>query len=241
MVFISLSSLCKITFILIDMQCMHIIATPPNPPPDPKDCVIFVPDWRERFLRSLAWPSVVLRSISYTANVLEILFILAAEYPASNPSVLLLHWHFFTTITCISPASLRTRILSTLLTLPATLLRLWCYRTLGSQFTFSLSLQHAHKLVRHGPYAFVRHPSYSAMILSVGGAWLALSGSYAPTQCGVNVWTSVMGVWALIAGAVVVSLVLRLPREDEILAARFGREWAVWREEVPWSLVPGVF
>lgn len=47
-------------------------------------------------------------------------------------------------------------------------------------------------------------------------------------------------VWIVVAGAVVASLLLRVPKEDEILKATFGEEWEEWAQRVRYRLVPGL-
>jgi protein-S-isoprenylcysteine O-methyltransferase Ste14 len=49
------------------------------------------------------------------------------------------------------------------------IIRLACYRTLGNLFTFELSIRKNHKLITSGPYAVVRHPSYTGLIMAVLG------------------------------------------------------------------------
>jgi protein-S-isoprenylcysteine O-methyltransferase Ste14 len=118
---------------------------------------------------------------------------------------------------------------------------------LGRHFTFELSLQPTHKLIARGPYAFVRHPSYTALMVTLVGGWMTLArrGSYV-WEC--VLWEQrgtfghgVIGVWAGVALAVAASLVLRMPREDEILRKRFGEEWDEWKRAVPWKIVPWIF
>jgi protein-S-isoprenylcysteine O-methyltransferase Ste14 len=48
-------------------------------------------------------------------------------------------------------------------------LRVLCFRTLGRFFTFDLAVQTGQKVIQSGPYAYVRHPSYSAMLLHQAG------------------------------------------------------------------------
>lgn len=48
-------------------------------------------------------------------------------------------------------------------------LRVLCFKTLGKFFTFDLAVQRDQKVIQSGPYAFVRHPSYFAMLLHQAG------------------------------------------------------------------------
>jgi len=40
---------------------------------------------------------------------------------------------------------------------------------------------------------------------------------------------------------VVVSILMRAPREDELLRRQFGEKWEAWAEKVPYRVFPGVF
>ncbi|KAJ7122634.1 hypothetical protein C8R43DRAFT_1136051 [Mycena crocata] len=241
-------NLLKIPLILSDIICMRITATPPNPPLPPGQHTVFIPDWRERFLRRLAWPAVLLRAISHTLNILQICLIIASHNPNGTiSSYILAH----ASPTSSNPAcSMNLAItpafaFGTAITLAGTILRVQCYRVLGRHFTFELSLQQGHKLITRGPYAHCRHPSYLAMILTIIGGWITLAfpGSYV-WECSISehaVGRAVMGIWVGVAAAVVASLVLRVSGEDEILRMRFGAEWEAWQKKVPWKIVPWVF
>ena len=60
-----------------------------------------------------------------------------------------------------------------------TLLRLTCYRYLGTLFTFDLTLFPKHTLVTAGPYGFVRHPAYLGSLLVFLGDLIPIM----PSQC----------------------------------------------------------
>ena len=50
-----------------------------------------------------------------------------------------------------------------------------------------------------------------------------------------------IAIWLAIAGAVVVSLLLRIPNEDKLLHTKFGEEWEVWARRVHYKLVPCMY
>ncbi|OAX43332.1 hypothetical protein K503DRAFT_789542 [Rhizopogon vinicolor AM-OR11-026] len=120
-----------------------------------------------------------------------------------------------------------------------------CYRTLGRQFTFVVSLRKGHQLVTAGPYAVVHHPSYTALYISLIGliilhgssdSWLRASGvSQIP---GV---TSFVITWIAVYTAVVVGVARRMKREDRMMHSTFGKEWEEWAGRVKYMLIPGVY
>lgn len=59
-------TLLKIPFIVADGMWMSLSATPPNEALPKEDHII--PDWKERFLKSLATPCVALRVSTYVLN-----------------------------------------------------------------------------------------------------------------------------------------------------------------------------
>ncbi|WP_045769427.1 methyltransferase family protein [Xanthomonas albilineans] len=48
-------------------------------------------------------------------------------------------------------------------------LRLWAIRVLARWFTVDLTIQHGQRLVGHGPYRYLRHPSYTGALLAFYG------------------------------------------------------------------------
>jgi protein-S-isoprenylcysteine O-methyltransferase Ste14 len=53
-------------------------------------------------------------------------------------------------------------------------LRFWSFRALGRYFTFKVQTSVDQPVITSGPYRFVRHPSYAAILLIVMGAGLFL-------------------------------------------------------------------
>lgn len=95
-----------------------------------------------------------------------------------------------------------------------------------------------------GPYAFMRHPSYTGLIMTIAGALCNHATGSWLSECGALetiVGCALLLLWMSIAGAVVASLILRVPSEDDILQMTFGEEWDIWAQNVPYKLVPGIY
>lgn len=90
-------------------------------------------------------------------------------------------------------------------------LRLWSIAALGSLFTVRITIQPGHRVVDHGPYAVLRHPSYAALLLTVAGAGM-VSGNY--------------GSLLLLTAACAVGIVVRIDSEERELASALGDEYA---------------
>ncbi|KAJ3823646.1 hypothetical protein F5878DRAFT_546468 [Lentinula raphanica] len=234
--------LLKLPLLVSEAVCIRICGKPPNPPASSGHVII--PDWREHFLRSLAYPSRILRTTSWLAQFIEFLVIIAYHNPRGPIS------HFVLKNLVADPSCverLRITPLSLIgngINLAGTILRVSCYRSLGRLFVFELRIQKDHRLVTDGPYAYVRHPSYTGLILSVCGAFLGHASSSWILQCGPiqNAFVQALaGLWTLVAIAVVASLLLRVSREDAILRKAFGKRWLEWSRDVPYQLIPGVY
>ena len=78
-------------------------------------------------------------------------------------------------------------------------------------------------LIKHGPYRWVRHPMYTAVLLVAGG-WVG----YAPT-----------GGRVLAGAALVVVLLLKIRREEQLLAEKFP-DYAAYRTTT-WRLLPPIW
>ncbi|EIM85225.1 uncharacterized protein STEHIDRAFT_33539, partial [Stereum hirsutum FP-91666 SS1] len=129
-----------------------------------------------------------------------------------------------------------------LLVFAGALLRIACYASLGSLHTYEVTLRPSHCLITSGPYAYARHPSYTAVGMSILGVLMMhfSEGGWNKT-CGM-MGVPVVGMgWALyvmLAGFVGVSLKRRAGVEDEMLRGEFGESWEEWRRVVRWKFVP---
>ncbi|MDL1943600.1 isoprenylcysteine carboxylmethyltransferase family protein [Chloroflexi bacterium CFX2] len=106
-------------------------------------------------------------------------------------------------------------------------LYLWGVRTLGEMYKtssgFGVQLNVGHRLITHGPYAFVRHPLYLGLqIAAIGGMALF------------RTWTFVFVTVNFLA------LVIRAKREEQALAMEFGEQWVAYERRVP-AWIPRFF
>ena len=130
-----------------------------------------------------------------------------------------------------------------------TLLRLTCYRYLGTLFTFDLTLFPKHTLVTAGPYGFVRHPAYlGSLLVFLGlgltdlssGGWVAecvgAGSTYGSRGTLLAAWLvfAIWFSWWLTVG------VRRARMEDAALKQQFGKEWEAYAARVRWWFVPGL-
>jgi protein-S-isoprenylcysteine O-methyltransferase Ste14 len=101
---------------------------------------------------------------------------------------------------------------------------LWAIVTLGRHYDLVLEVHAGHRLVRHGPFTWVRHPVYTGLALHFIGACLAT------------------GNLLLIVGTLLVTfpaLYARARAEESLLREQFAGEYDRYMDEVP-MLVPGL-
>ena len=105
------------------------------------------------------------------------------------------------------------------------LLRSYAILTLKNYFTVDLAIQQGHRLIRHGPYRILRHPSYSGALLCFSG--LALSIGY---------W----GTTLIVLVPVISAYSLRITKEEHILRKAFGDVYQEYCRHtyrlVPWII-----
>ena len=154
-------------------------------------------------------------------------------------------------VICPIPTGSRTYV-STLsllglsLILFGSILRLVCFRKLGNLFTFDLTMFPAHTLVTSGPYAYVRHPSYTGTLaLCTGLALVNLSAGSWMVECGIlgrgaiSTVVRVLGPSAWMTWWFAVG-VTRCRSEDEELKKKFGVQWDTYAAHVKAWFVPGL-
>jgi protein-S-isoprenylcysteine O-methyltransferase Ste14 len=113
-------------------------------------------------------------------------------------------------------AQLPAFILGVALMILGSLLRRWCFRTLGQYFTGDVKARADQPVIRTGPYRFVRHPSYTAGIMMFTGIGLALGS-----------WFSFL----LITIASIATYWYRVTIEERALLATIGEQYASFMKE----------
>ena len=95
--------------------------------------------------------------------------------------------------------------------------RVW----LGRNWSGTVTVKHGHELIRSGPYALVRHPIYTGMLLALIGSALM-----------VGKWRALIGLALML-----LSFLRKLRIEERFMAQEFGEDYARYREQVA-MLVP---
>jgi protein-S-isoprenylcysteine O-methyltransferase Ste14 len=105
------------------------------------------------------------------------------------------------------------------------LFRLWAVRTLGRYFRVTVTLQDDHKLIDTGPYRHFSNPSYSGAMVTLFGIGLAMGNSV--SLLAMIIFPAMGFAW-------------RIQVEEASLKARFGRDFAAYREK-RWALIPFIW
>ncbi|HEY4052767.1 MAG TPA: isoprenylcysteine carboxylmethyltransferase family protein [Terriglobales bacterium] len=91
-------------------------------------------------------------------------------------------------------------------------------RALAGQLRIDAALGADHKLVRSGPYALVRNPIYTSMLLVLSAVAVIIAG-----------WKlSVIALLLFIIGTEI-----RVRLEERLLASHFGKEFEAYKHSVP--------
>ncbi len=99
--------------------------------------------------------------------------------------------------------------------LAALFLFFWVLRSLGQNFSTTLTIKKDQTLVIHGPYHWIRHPMYTSFVL----LWVGFF--FISTNWFIGL-TGILGfVWAIL---------VRTPREEQMMIERFGDEYVAYME-----------
>ena len=105
------------------------------------------------------------------------------------------------------------------------ILRLSIVASLGKFFTVNVTIREGHELKTDGFYKYLRHPSYSASLLSFGGYGISL-----------NNWISLI----VITMSVAFAFLIRIRIEEKTLTDHFGDEYVEYKNRTK-RLIPFVY
>lgn len=106
----------------------------------------------------------------------------------------------------------------------ALVLRWWSILVLGKFFTVDVAIASDHRLIVRGPYKYMRHPSYTGMMLAFAAFAVTLQN-----------WVSLVGVLLPIA----LALAYRIRIEETALTKAFGDEYRTYSLSTK-RLIPGI-
>jgi protein-S-isoprenylcysteine O-methyltransferase Ste14 len=86
------------------------------------------------------------------------------------------------------------------------LFAIWARRTIGKEWSAEVQIKEGHQLIRSGPYAHIRHPIYTGILIAIAGTALAV-GQY-------------RGLLGL--GIIAIGFVRKAKKEEMFLAGQFG-------------------
>jgi isoprenylcysteine carboxyl methyltransferase (ICMT) family protein YpbQ len=94
--------------------------------------------------------------------------------------------------------------------------RNWCIRTLGNYWSLHIEIRNNHKLIKTGPFKYIRHPAYLSIIFEVCGIPLLVNAYYT----------------FLFAVVVYIPLIfLRIYYEEKEHLKLFGPEYLAYKKE----------
>ena len=96
-------------------------------------------------------------------------------------------------------------------------------RHLGAQWSGRLEVKEGHRIVRSGPYAWVRHPIYAGILLGLVGSALV---AHKLSAC-------------LAAFVMLAAYVRKIRMEERVLRRHFGSDWDTYCQQTA-ALVPFV-
>jgi protein-S-isoprenylcysteine O-methyltransferase Ste14 len=104
-------------------------------------------------------------------------------------------------------------------------IREWAILTLGKGFTVKVHVQKEGKLITHGPYKYIRNPSYTGSFLTFIGLPLA------------------MGTWLGLIIILLINIITfsyRINVEEKALIEAYGKEYKDYMKR-SWRLIPGIY
>jgi protein-S-isoprenylcysteine O-methyltransferase Ste14 len=120
------------------------------------------------------------------------------------------------------PQTVATDLVADLVTIAGTVLSIWARIALGRSWSSEIVIQRGHQVVERGPYAHVRHPMYSGILLMLLGA---------------AIWSG-RAAWLIVFASCFAGLALKARREERLLSEAFP-EYAEYQRRTS-ALIPSI-
>lgn len=121
------------------------------------------------------------------------------------------------------PASLPIALLGALLVIGGVFFACWARYVIGSNWSSEVQVKQGHELIERGPYAYVRHPIYTGLLLAFLGTAMAIGE-----------WRGLLSL-AIVAA----SFWFKLRLEERWMRENFGQAYTDYMRRVK-ALIPGV-
>ncbi|WP_343691482.1 isoprenylcysteine carboxylmethyltransferase family protein [Chitinophaga sp.] len=105
------------------------------------------------------------------------------------------------------------------------LFRFYSIYTLGHYFTVDVTIREDHRIVQHGVYKYLRHPSYLGSLVSFIGNGIAMNNYIA---------------FVITVLPVSAAFLYRMYIEERVLINNFGEEYRIYRQKT-YRLIPFIF
>jgi protein-S-isoprenylcysteine O-methyltransferase Ste14 len=122
------------------------------------------------------------------------------------------------------PSTVLTLTLGAILLYGGIALAIWARVHLGRYWSGLVTLKEGHRLIRSGPYAFVRNPIYTGLLVAVLGSAVVVGNA------GLLLMFAIM----------LLTFLLKIRAEERLLREAFGAEYEAYAHDVK-RLVPGVW
>ena len=123
----------------------------------------------------------------------------------------------------VLPRTLPVRVVADVMGVAGLVILLWARTVLGGNWSGAVTLKENHELIQRGPYAYVRHPIYSGLML------LGL---------GIAVHYATLGGFVLLA-LVWIGFAMKMRQEELLMTEHFPDRYAAYRTRVK-AIVPFV-
>ncbi len=121
----------------------------------------------------------------------------------------------------VLPRTLPVRVVADVLAIAGVAILVWARTILGRNWSGAVTFKENHELIQHGPYAYVRHPIYSGLLL---------------LSLGTAIHYATLGGFVLLV-LVFAGLALKMRQEEHLMTEHFPDRYPAYRARVK-GIVP---